>query len=193
MNAINQLMKALEERTVAREIGLRHDDARLQYPIRQTTVRTFDEFSAIIGDYYDFHFSRCIGNGARLDSMEAQTRAKELVEREYRNHGGDIVTAFNDSCDGTNRGLRGVLDIIADSLKAQSVTSYTRTWFDRLVKPCSWEDKVEIMRQFIDRCGAELSSSINRNQPERYASNYEELIRAYVDGLRRTSSIFRRL
>ena len=125
--------------------------------------------------------------------MEAQTRAKELVEREYRNHGGDIVTAFNDSCDGTNRGLRGVLDIIADSLKAQSVASYTRTWFDRLVKPCSWEDKVELISQFITFCGPLLSSSVSAGQPERYAHNYQELIRAYVDGLQRASSVFRRL
>jgi hypothetical protein len=39
-----------------------------------------------------------------------------------------------------------------------------------------------------------LAGSIVASQPERYAAHgYSELIRSYVEGLRRTSSIFRRL
>jgi len=72
------------------------------------------------------------------------------------------------------------------------VEGYIREAFDRYVKPDSWEEKVDIMSQFIARFGHLLSSSIRAGQPERYAQNYEELIRSYVDSLKRTSSIFRR-
>ena len=65
--------------------------------------------------------------------------------------------------------------------------------FDRHVAPNSWEDKVEIIRQFIAQCGANLSSSIDAKEPERYAQNFQELIRSYVQSLQTTSSIFRRL
>ena len=57
-----------------------------------------------------------------------------------------------------------------------------------------WGDlQVEIIRQFIGRCGVHLSSSIQADQPARYAKSYRELIDAYVTALQRTSSIFRRL
>ena len=65
--------------------------------------------------------------------------------------------------------------------------------FDKHVAPNSWEDKVEIIRQFIAQCGANLASSIDVSQPERYAQNFQELIRSYVQSLQTTSSIFRRL
>lgn len=193
MGSIHTLLAALDERAIARCIGIPHDEARMRYPLRSNTVRDFDAFSRVIGDYFNYHFSACVSNGGSLSPAEAASRAKELLEREYRRHNGDIVTAFNDASDGTNGGLRAVLDKIAEGLKAESVQRYMREMFDRHVAPNSWEQKVSIIRQFIVCCGAHLSSSIRPDQPERYAHNYDELIRSYVEALQRTSSIFRRL
>jgi hypothetical protein len=61
------------------------------------------------------------------------------------------------------------------------------------VAPNAWDDKVEIIREFIACCGPMLAGSIAAHQPERYAHDFTELIKGYVEGLRRTSSIFRRL
>lgn len=193
MAAIDSLLAALDERVMAQRIGLRHDEARMRYPLRSNTVGTFDAFSGVITDYYNHHF-RCVSNGGSLSRADAAGRAKEILEREYRRQRkGDIVAAFNDAHDGTNGGMRVVLDTIAEALKAEFVERYVRDVFDRHVAPNSWEHKVEIVRQFIRQCGANLASSIRAHQPERYAHNYEELIRSYVESLQRTSSIFRRL
>jgi len=89
--------------------------------------------------------------------------------------------------------MRTVLDIIAEGQKLQAVENHIRDAFDRYVAPSSWEQKVNIIRQFISHCGGFLASSIRSDQPERYAQNYQELIRSYVDALQTTSSIFRRL
>ena len=51
----------------------------------------------------------------------------------------------------------------------------------------------QVNTPFIRECGANLSSSIRSDQPERYAQNYQDLIRTYINGLRETSSMFRRL
>ena len=83
-----------------------------------------------------------------MPTSEAYGRAKELLEREYRKRNGDIVSAFNDACDGTNGGLRAVLDAIADGLKAEVIERYITDVFDRYVAPNSWESKVDIIRQF---------------------------------------------
>ena len=65
--------------------------------------------------------------------------------------------------------------------------------FEQYVTPNSWDDKVEIIRQFIAECGPPLAATLRNEPPERYARDYETLIRSYVTALERTSSIFRRL
>ncbi|MFC1895237.1 hypothetical protein ACFL0Q_01035 [Thermodesulfobacteriota bacterium] len=193
MNSLNNLIEALDELTVTRRISTPHDEARMRYSPQRNTVGSFQEFTSIIADYYNYHFSECISHGGSLSRTDASGRAKEILEQVYRRERGDLNTAYNDAHDGTNGGLRVILDRIAEHLKAESVERYTREAFDRFVEPNSWEQKVVIIRQFIARYGHQFSSSINPNQPERYAQNYQELIREYLESLKRTSSIFRRI
>ncbi len=190
---INDLLNEISETNITRRIAIAHDEARISYQLRSNTVMSFKEFSDIIGDYYNYHFIRCISNGGSLSNHEATSRAKELLEQQYRRRNGDIVTAYNDAHDGTNSGLRGILDMIAEGLKAEAVSRYIRDIFDRMIAPNSWTDKVEIIRQFIEHVNIPLSLQIQNDQPERYAHNYTELIQTYVDGLRDTSGAFRRL
>lgn len=192
MGNINALLNALDERTIAQQIAIPNDESRMQYSLNSNTVGDFDEFSMIIADYYNYHFTKCVSAGGSLSSAEAGGRAKEIIEREYRRRDGDITMAYNNAHDGTDGGLRSVLDIIAEGIKAESVERYIRDMFDRHVAPNSWDDKVDIIRQFINNCGSQLPSSIRASQPEAYAQNFEELIRSYVNALQRTSSMFRR-
>ena len=193
MSSIKNLLADLEEKTIAQRIGIPHDEVRIRYHVRSNTVGSFEEFTRVSAEYYAKHFTTCITHGGSLPASDAASRAKELLEREYQRRGGTIITAYNDAHDGTNGGLREILDKIADGLKAESVERYIRDAFDRHVTPNSWEEKVEIIRQFIAQCGVPLSSTIQPDHPERYASNYWELIQSYISGLQRTSSIFRRL
>lgn len=193
MAAIDNLLKALDEREMAQRVGLKHDEARMNYQLQSNTAADFETFTGIIADYYNHHFTKCVSSGGALSPSEAAGRAKEILERDYRRRNGDIVAAFNDAHDGTSGGLRVILDKLAEALKIESVERYIRDMFDKHVAPNSWEDKVEIIRQFIAQCGANLSSSIDAKQPERYAQNFQELIRSYVQSLQTTSSIFRRL
>ena len=192
MGSLESLLTALDEVAIARNVGIPHDEARMNYSLRRNTVGSFQEFSGVIAEYYNYHVSQSVLHGGFMSGTEAAGRAKEIIEQEYRKQGGNINTAYNDAHDGTNGGLRVVLDRVAEQIKAESVERYIRDVFDRYVDPTSWENKVDIMRQFLARYGHMLSPSIRTDQPERYAQNHEELIRAYVDGLRRTSTVFRR-
>lgn len=193
MSAIQSLMAELDERTIAQRIGINHDEARMQYPLHSNTVGNFNQFSNIITDYYNYHHTRCVSRGGQLPVSEAYGRAKELLEREYRKRNGDIVSAYNDAHDGTNGGMRVVLDTLVNGIKAEVIERYIAECFDRYVAPNSWDQKVEIIRQFISYCGNMLSSSVVASQPQRYANDYSGLIKSYIDGLQRTSSMFRRL
>ena len=89
------LMDELSEKTIAQKIGIPHDEARMRYPLLSNTVEDFEEFSWIIGDYCNYHFTNCVSFGGSLSDSEAAVRAKELVGQEYRSTGGgDRGTAF---------------------------------------------------------------------------------------------------
>ena len=193
MATINILLSALDEREIARRVAVPHDEARMQYHLSSNTVADFGRFSDIITDYCNCHCTSCVSHGGTLAHSDAYGKAKELLESEYRKRRGDIVSAFNDAHDGTNGGMRVVLDTIAEGLKAEAVERYITDVFDRHVAPNNWSAKVDIIRQFINCCGPYLSSTIVAGQPERYAQNYSELVRSYTEGLRQTSSMFRRL
>ena len=192
MGAIESLLSAMDEQAIARNVGIPHDEARMNYTLTKNTVASFDEFSDVIADYYNHHITTCVTHGGFLSRTEAAGRAKEILAQTYRRQRSDINGAFNDAHDGTNGGLRVILDKIAEHLKAESVERYVRDAFDAHVSPNSWEQKVDIMSQFLTRHAHFLSPTIDVNKPERYAQNYEELIRAYVDSLKETSSVFRR-
>jgi hypothetical protein len=191
--SLDKLLSELDEIYIAQHIEIPHDEHRIRYHLSSNRVKDFDEFSQTIGEYYNDHVRNCISHGGRMSRSKAESRAKALVEQEYRRRGGDILNAYKDAHEGSNGGLRVILDIIADGLKVESMEDHIRDVFDRYVAPNSWEQKVSIIQQFIRHCGTSLSSSIRADQPERYAQNYEELIRSYADGLKTTSSVFRRL
>jgi len=190
---IHSLLSQLDERTIAQRLGIAHDEVRMRYPLRTNTVGSFNEFRTLITDYYNHHYTGCVSRGGRLAASEAYGKAKEILEREYRKRNGDIVSAYNDAQDGTNGGMRVVLDTIAEGIKAEVVERYITDCFDRHVAPNSWEQTVEIIRQFISHRRNMLSASVVASQPQRYANDYSGLIRSYIDGLQRTSSMFRRL
>ena len=192
MAVIDELIYALQETTVAREVAIRHDDARSQYRPPRNTVRGWREFEDIIADYYAFHYSQCVAPGAHLSRTEALGRAKEILEREYRRRHSDIAGAFADARDGTASGVFGVINALADGIKADSIRYYATEQFDSRVPP-DFDAKVDLIREFIARCGAQLGDAIQRNRPERYAEDYRQLIEAYVAGLQQTSAVFRRI
>jgi len=191
MSTIYALLNALDERTIAEKIGIPHDETRMGYSLYTNTVPDFRAFEQAIGEYFNYHF-QAMSQGGWLSRDEAIGRAKEIIERAY-NRKGNIVSAYNDCHDGTNGGLRHILDLISDGLKTEAIERYVRQTFDRCVAPNSWEDKVDLLRQFLAQCGVNLSPSIRRDQPERYAHDYVALVRAYANALQQTSSVFRRL
>jgi len=194
MAAIDVLLSALDERTIALQVGIEHDQTRATYRDYSVVINGYREFERVIADYYKHHYSRCMARGGHLDHSQASSYAKAIISEEYRRKTrGDINSAFDDARHGTNGGMRNILDIVANGLKLQAVENYIRSVFDRVVTPVEWHEKVEIIRQFIDCCGVHLHASIDRNTPERYAQNYTDLIRAYVTNLERVSAMFRRL
>lgn len=193
MTAIDHLMAELDERRMAQLIGGMHDNSRVRFPLHKNTVDNFDEYEKVLGAYVNAQYTASVTRGGSLSRADAVSRAKGILEREYRRRGGDIVSAYNDAHDGTNGGLRAQLDIICDALKNESLEHYIRDVFDRHVRPNAWPEKVAMIRSLIARFGSLLGPSIQADQPERYAHDYHNLVQSLVQAMQRTSAMFRRL
>lgn len=193
MAVIHDLITATSEIAIARNVAIHHDNARESFRCRSNSPRDWTDFEDGIGDYYAYHYEKCVVPGARMPAATARSEAKTLLEQEMRRHHTDVVGAYRDAVDGTNSGFRGVLDTIADGLKAKAIENYIMEQFDRRVAPAEPAQKIEIVRQFIRHYGPIFGDAIDPQRVEYYAHRYKELIRLFSNGLRGTSTLFRRI
>jgi hypothetical protein len=192
MSLTGAMLNELDERTIARRVARPHDEARLSFHLARNVVGSYDEFADIMARYVQHHHTSCIAPGGRLSRIDAAGQAKEILKQEYRRQGGDDVSAYHDCKDGVNGGLRQVCDLLCDHLKAEAIENYTRDVFDRYLPPAdNYSLRVQMVSDFIRHCGVALPG-IDVSHPSRYSERLEELVRAFVRGLRQISTIFRR-
>lgn len=192
MAVLDHILAELDEMYIVNNVTKQHDEARNMYPIRVMTVSDDIEFDNMIADYYNFHFGKCISHGANLSRSEAAGRAKEIIAKEYSSRGMKKVNAYYDGKNGTNSGMYRILDTISESIKEDAVERHIRDVLDRYIQPSSFPEKVSIIIEIFNMIGRR-DPHIDYEYPERYASNYEELVRAIANYLKTQSMIFRRL
>jgi hypothetical protein len=159
--------------------------------LKKNTVSDDAEFDDVISDYYNHHFKQCISGEGALSRAEAAGRAKEIIERDYRRNGQDKLHAYANGKNGTNGGMRAILDIIMEHLKEEAIERHIRDVLDRYVAPTSFDEQVSIVRELISRTGIS-STYVDVNRPERYARNYEELIRGLAKSVKDQAAKLRR-
>jgi len=195
MPSFQSLMAELSEQHIAREVGAPHDNARMRYAPKRNSVGSYAEFGDEIGGYCAYHYGACVSKGATLERYQAVGLAREIIEQQYRRRGGNIMTAYRNARYGLDGGLRAVLDAICEGLKAQAIEKYVTDVFDRHIPPDSYEDRLAVITQFLQHCGAFLGPTVDVNHPEHYAGagQYRELIDAYLESLQRTAAAIRRI
>ena len=73
MDTITAILHELDERTLAREVGIPHDEVRMAFSLRRNTVANFDEFTRVIADYYSHHHAQCIAEGGHMPLYQARS------------------------------------------------------------------------------------------------------------------------
>ena len=192
MGVLDQILSELDESFVIQHVTGAHDDASVSYRLRANTVSNDAEFDNTIADYYQHHYSRCVAIGGSLTRAEAAGKAKNIIEHEYRNKGMDKLNAYQDGKSGTNGGMRKILDMITDRLKAEALEFHIRDVLDRYIAPSGYDEQVSVIHELITRMNIP-SDKIDARHPERYARHYEELIRALVHTMNSQYASFRRL
>jgi len=192
MGVLENILNELDETYVIQHVTGQHDDARIQFSLNSNTVSDDAAFDSLIAEYYNHHYTKCVSRGGKLSRAEAAGKAKNILEHDYHNRGMDKLNAYQDGKTGSNGGMRKILDILMDRLKSDALEFHIRDVLDRYVAPTSFEEQTSIIREIIKH--RRLSQSqIDTQNPERYARNYEELIRDLARGLKAQYASFRRL
>lgn len=193
MSVTEQLLQSISEPQTARAVGIRFDSARMRHPAIGP-ITGLPSFENAISDSYAYMFTTCVAPGARMPKYESCGRAKQIVTEEYRRHGLTYGNACDDAITGTNGGIRRIIDLICDTLKAESTALYIEHVFDSLVAPTDWDAKVSVIREILGHFQPILTQGGSATtRPEQYAHDYKKLVRVIVDAQRRVEQHTRRL
>jgi len=188
MTTLELIKQELDPRLMARRVGSVHDDARIRYRLRSNRVEDFEEFIQVLMNYYNYHHQHCFGS--MLPLLEASERAKEIVERGLRHHGGNLLSGYEQARTGVHGGMRVMLDLIADHLREEGIRRHVNHVIDQYVIPTNWDEKVALIKELLEFF---VDATIDCSTPERYASDYKALVEVYILNLRRTEEHFFRL
>ncbi|MCC6694867.1 MAG: hypothetical protein IT365_04460 [Candidatus Hydrogenedentes bacterium] len=192
MSRLNSMLKELDEVTLAQRIARPFDQTRLAYRPSSNSVRDYPDFTDILADYVQYVYRECVTPGSSPSRATAAGQGKSMLNQELRRQGGDAVSAYRDCLDSLNGGLRHILDVLCDAMKAEALEHQMRDVLDRYLPPDDWELRVRTVREFIDSYSPTLPG-IDRNHPERYAKDVELLIRSLLQASRQMASVFRRI
>ncbi|MCB0753084.1 MAG: hypothetical protein KDC52_16545, partial [Ignavibacteriae bacterium] len=183
-------IRELSEEYVAEKVEKIHDEARIRFYLTRNSVANDAEFENLIAEYYNHHFTTCVSNGGELTKAEASGRAKEIITDNYKRRKLDKLNAYADGINGRNGGMRAILDIILDFLKQEAIERHIREVIDRYIAPTIWEEQVEIIQELFNYYPDSIK--VDKAHPERYARNYEELLRALIEQLNATKNKLRK-
>ncbi len=191
-DSIRSLLASLDARVIAQRVGNQHDEARIKFQWDRNTVRDSHEFKEAISRYY-IHHLKALGRIDFMPDYLAFALALKALESHLDSGPNSLSVLFRDAHDGTNGGLKAVLDRIANALKVEEIEGHIQDQFRRYADPMSWEDQLELVRQFIRACGPTRLPGIALDKPEQYINNYRQLIRAYVETIQQATAPFRGL
>ncbi len=189
MSRIDNLLRALDDVAIAKMIGNKHDDARLEYP-KPPPINTYEDFLEVIGDYYSYHTTTCIAVGGTISKIEAKGEAERILQEQTRK---DSMILFKDAKNGANGGIRMLLDYIANALKTRSMQGYSNVIIAANVKRDDPRDREEMCKQLFQQYGGLLAADIDLTNPEKYSDELENIIYDILRAKSQMAHTYRRI
>jgi hypothetical protein len=193
MSVLDDILNELEERLLAERVTIRHDEARMRYPLKSIIVANANEMLREAGNYYAYHYAAVVAPGAQFSPAEAEGKAKALIEGELRRTGKTILNAVADAKGGQNSGMAGIFNLMSDGLRDESLENYIESVFTKYVDMESWVARESVMHEFLTRYGHILPPAMANQPAARYASEWKQRIREFVEFRQRIASSFRRV
>jgi len=190
--AIDAALTEISAETLAVKIGSDIDAARAAFVMQDVTTDSYEAYLDTVTAFY-LAVLRRTGQEPDPGAMEAiAADAMALVERAFRDRGG-AKAARAEARDGTNGGLRLVLDAMTEQLKTERQFEHVDRVMKEILDPLDWEARVAFMGAFLDRLGPQLPPELRSQPPERFAQHYDTILRTYVQSVDRVKQVLRNL
>ncbi|KPL24974.1 MAG: hypothetical protein AMJ75_02235 [Phycisphaerae bacterium SM1_79] len=158
------------------------DSARACFILESLRIQSYEELINTLQAYY-IHLQRHTGSSPEVPDMgDARSEIIKLLKRTFYDKGGDKA-AFLQARDGTQGGVRSILDMLTEQYKADKQDAYITRVFKDATADMDWEERVACIRAIMNKIGPSLPQELRNQPPERFARSeetIETIIRTYV-------------
>jgi len=189
-NKLQTILSEIDSDNLVKLIGLPIDSARASYFMDSVVVKSSDEFNHATTSFYThlLRHTRMVLSSVNLTVAGAEAFA--LLERAFSQKGG-FSAAMEEAKNGTNGGLRHVFDSMTEQFKREEQEKHINGVLKSVMDPLDWESKVNLIKDILKRLESHLPAEIVSQPPERFATHYEIIVRAYVYSMDKVKSLFR--
>jgi hypothetical protein len=177
--AVKTLMASMDPAHLARVVGLPIDTARASFRLLSVVTKSHREFTDVVQSFY-IHLLRATGRASGGTAIQdAAGEAAELIEHAFAREGG-YQGARAEAQTGEQGGLRHVLDRMTYQYKMERQQKHLLAVFADALDPLDWASKVEVIKAFRKLFPYALPLDCLEAPPERFASQYQDMIRMFV-------------
>ncbi|MCX7013947.1 MAG: hypothetical protein NTW86_15580 [Candidatus Sumerlaeota bacterium] len=189
---LDWVLSQMDEETMAFEIGVPIDAARMSFLCQSATVESDTEFFDAVEAFY-LHLLRHLGEvPANATSPALADESHDLLRRSFVREGG-MEAALANARVGVNGGMRHVFDGLTEQFKRERSEKRINRVLKESMDPMAWEAKVAFAQRFLKRIEPNLPPDLRGEKAEQCAHHYEDLVRAYVSSMEQLKSLLRRL
>ena len=156
-----------------------HEMIRESFTVRNYIIDDYEEFKEEVQRYYHHHLTNWMKVDLCVEIFGVPGHSSSASMSKVSDLMGGHSKGFKDSLRGTNGGMLGVINQIADSFKKNAVRDYVNSVLKNCINPADYYKKVEFMEQYLKLYGVLLPGEEHMTAYE-LASNIEEVINHHV-------------
>jgi hypothetical protein len=160
--------------------------------LNAVTVQTNEEFLEIVTAFYAHMYRHTARIHGTIEKTRLGAEALDVLKKTFKGDKG-YNEALSEARTGTRGGLRYVLDRMTEYLKAEAREKHVLKTLKENIDPLDYAARVEVISALLRLLHGHLPDEITAQPPERFADDYEEIIKAYVHSTAALKTTLRRL
>jgi len=182
------LMTAISAETLAREIGMPIEEARISFSPPSLVIEDNDLFTSTCTSFFLALTERlAITPPAPVQADSAN----ELLAQAFSQEGG-IDAAWEEARFAVRGGMRFVLDRMTDTYKQKLQVARVKRVLEQQLNQLQWTERRALMQRLLSSLGSFLPSDLRGMDPARLVRECDRIAWAYVIALDRAAAMFRR-
>jgi len=189
---LNYILKQINPDLIRSTITQVYDEARASFILNKVTVETHEEFLDYLTAFYAHIYRYTNKIDQPIDKNALDSESLNIFNKTF-NDKTKYNEALAESKNGTKGGMRYIFDIITEYLKQVAAEKHIIKIFRETIDPLEYQNRVTIIKEILYREKGNLPKELSSQPPEKYAVDYEDIIKAYAQSKTNLISILRRL